>query len=391
MNKDIYVEKRDGSKELFDIIKIKKSIEFAVTDTEACQLELESKFDQFIKNHIKTSEIQNNIIQHAVRLATPQNPEWLIVAGRAYAMDLWSNFKLFNKSFLEIVKYNIKKGEYTADLLKYYSDDDINYLGTNINHNRDLEHSYSSLVTVVNKYLGKFELNQHMHMVNAMRFGQHEPDESRIEFVKDLYNILSMRKLSLATPFMSNIRKGGNVASCFIISIEDELGSIFDNVKRIAKISKNGGGLGIFLGYIRAKGSSVSGFSNASGSVTQWVKIINDTLVAVNQSFTPETEIITHKGIKQIKDIKIDDKVLTHDNTYQSVISVKVRENDSPIHKITTEKSIVNVTEGHPVLVIKKNNNSKEELTLMIKEGKIKPFWLSANELSKEYLIIYNK
>lgn len=281
---NLQVIKRDGTKELFDISKIKKSIEFAVTDTNANQLELESKFDQFIKANIKTSEIQKNVIQHAVQLATPQNPEWLNVAGRAYAMDLWSNFKLRGKSFLEVVKYNIKKGDYTKELLEFYSESDIEELGKSVIHDRDLAHSYSSLVTVVSKYLGKFELNQHMHMVNAMRFGQLEPKETRLQFVRDVYDILSLRKLSLATPFMSNIRKGGNVSSCFIISIEDDLDSIFDNVKRIAKVSKNGGGLGIFLGYIRAKGSVVNGYENAAGSVVQWIKIINATLVAVNQS-----------------------------------------------------------------------------------------------------------
>ena len=280
----IYVVKRNGEKELFDTTKIKKSIEFAVNGTEATALELESKFDQFIKNNIKTQDIQNNIIQHAVQLASPQNPEWLNVAGRAYAMDLWSNYKLLGKSFLEIVKYNIKRGEYTKELLAFYSEDDINKLGEFIDFNKDLNHSYSSLVTVVSKYLGKFELNQHMHMVNAMRFGQLEPKNTRIEFVKEVYNYLSNRQISLATPFMSNLRKGGNVSSCFIISIEDDLISIFDNIKRIAKISKNGGGLGIFVGYIRAKGSSVNGYGNAAGTVVQWIKIINDTLVAVNQN-----------------------------------------------------------------------------------------------------------
>ena len=280
----IYVVKRDGEKELFDTTKIKKSIEFAVDGTTASALELESKFDQFIKNNIKTQDIQNNIIQHAVQLASPKNPEWLNVAGRAYAMDLWANYKLLNKSFLEIIKYNIKKGDYTKDLLSHYSDDDINTLGELIDHNRDLNHSYSSLVTVMSKYLGKFELNQHMHMVNAMRFGQLEPKETRLQFVKEVYDYLSLRKISLATPFMGNLRKGGNVSSCFIISIEDDLTSIFDNIKRIAKISKNGGGLGIFVGYIRAKGSSVNGYDNAAGTVVQWIKIINDTLVAVNQN-----------------------------------------------------------------------------------------------------------
>lgn len=281
--KEIMVEKRDGTKEPYDVSKIKKSIQMAAEGQDVNPLELESKFDQFLKNGIKTRDIQLNVIQHAIQLATPQTPDWVNVAGRALAMDEWANFPLRGKSFREVVHYNIKKGFYTKDLLEYYSDDDIDELGAAVKMSRDLDYSYASLITAKKKYLGKFELNQHMHMVNAMRFGQNEPQETRIKFVKEVYNALSQRKISLATPFLSNLRKGGNVASCFIIAVEDDIDSIFDNVKRVARISKNGGGLGIFLGYLRAKGSDVNGFSNAAGTIVQWIKILNDTLVAVNQ------------------------------------------------------------------------------------------------------------
>ncbi len=284
MQREIFVTKRDGSSELYDIAKIKKSIEFATADQEVNPLQLESSIDHFIKNGIKTSYIQDNIIRHALQLATAQEPQWLIVAGRALAMQQWADFKLRGKSFYEVVQYNIKKREYTADLNKFYTKEQMDELGEYIDMSRDLAHSYSSLITVTKKYLGKYELNQHMHMVNAMRFGQLENPEDRIQFVKNTYDELSLRHISLATPFMSNLRKGGNIASCFVLSIADDLDSIFENVKRIAKISKNGGGLGIYLGHIRAKGSSVNGADNAAGSVTQWIKIINDTLVAVNQN-----------------------------------------------------------------------------------------------------------
>ena len=282
--KDVIVEKRDGTKVPFDVTKIKASIAFATDGQDVSPLQLEASLDQFVKHGITTSDIQDNVIRHAVQLATPQSPQWLNVAGRALAMQMRANFKLRDKSFLEIVQYNIKKGEYTKDLENFYSTDDIVDLGNYIDMERDLLHSHSSLITVDKKYLGKYELNQHMHMVSAMRFGQLETKETRIEFVKMLYNVLSLRKISLATPFMANLRKGGNVSSCFIIALEDDLESIFDNIKRIAKVSKNGGGLGIFLGFLRAKGSSIAGTPNAAGSVTQWVKIINDTLVAVNQN-----------------------------------------------------------------------------------------------------------
>lgn len=282
-SKEIMVEKRDGTKEPYDVSKIKKSIQMASEGQDVNPLELESKFDQFLKNGIKTRDIQLNVIQHAIQLATPQSPDWVNVAGRALAMDEWANFPLRGKSFREVVHYNIEKGHYTKDLLNFYSDQEIDELGASVKMSRDLDYSYASLITAKKKYLGKYELNQHMHMVNAMRFGQFEPKETRIKFVKEVYNALSQRKVSLATPFLSNLRKGGNVASCFIIAVEDDIDSIFDNVKRVAKISKNGGGLGIFLGYLRAKGSDVNGYPNAAGTIVQWIKILNDTLVAVNQ------------------------------------------------------------------------------------------------------------
>lgn len=282
-SKEIMVEKRDGTKEPYDVLKIKKSIQMASEGQDVNPLELESKFDQFLKPGIKTRDIQLNVIQHAIQLATPAAPDWVNVAGRALAMDEWANFPLRGKSFREVVHYNIQKGLYTKDLLEFYTDDNLDELGAAVKMSRDLDYSYASLITAKKKYLGVYELNQHMHMVNAMRFGQNEPPESRIKYVKEVYNALSLRKISLATPFLSNLRKGGNVASCFIIAVEDDIESIFDNVKRVALISKNGGGLGIFLGYLRAKGSDVNGYPNAAGTVVQWIKVLNDTLVAVNQ------------------------------------------------------------------------------------------------------------
>lgn len=281
--REIMVEKRDGTKEPYDVSKIKKSIQLAADGMDVNALELESKLDQFLRPGIKTKDIQLNVVQHAIQLATPSAPDWVYVAGRALAMDEWANFPLRGKSFREIVHHNVKKGFYTDDLLDYYTDEQLDELGAAIKLTRDLDYSYASLITAKKKYLGKFELNQHMHMVNAMRFAQNEPSETRIKFVKEVYNALSQRKISLATPFLSNLRKGGNVASCFIIAVEDDIDSIFDNVKRVALISKNGGGLGIFLGYLRAKGSDVNGYQNAAGTVVQWIKILNDTLVAVNQ------------------------------------------------------------------------------------------------------------
>lgn len=281
--KDIQVLKRDGTREPYDISKIKKSIEFATEGQGVNALQLEASIDHVLKNGIRTSEIQDNVIRHALQQATPQEPQWTKVAGRALAMQMWADFSLRGKSLYEIIKYNVRKGEYTGELLDFYSESDINFLSSKIDFLLDLDHSHASLITGMKKYLGKYELNQHMHMVNAMRFGQLEPAETRLQFVVDAYLAFAKRKISMATPFLSNLRKAGNVASCFTLRIADDTDSIFENIHRMAKISKNGGGLGVFMGEIRAKGSEVGGNPNAANSVVQWVKIINDTLVAVNQ------------------------------------------------------------------------------------------------------------
>src|SRR6478735_6022356 len=110
--REILVEKRDGTKEPYDVSKIKKSIQMAAEGQDVNPLELESKFDQFLKNGIKTRDIQLNVIQHAIQLATPSAPDWVNVAGRALAMDEWANFPLRGKSFREVVHYNVQKGNY---------------------------------------------------------------------------------------------------------------------------------------------------------------------------------------------------------------------------------------------------------------------------------------
>ena len=285
MSKCYRVVKRDGTREPFDIQKVKQSIAYACEGVDVNPLELESRIDYFIKDGIKTSDIQLNIIEHAKQLATSQTPQWLMVAGHAFAMSEHHGYALKGKTFYEIVKYIVNKGFYSKSLLTTYTKEDFDEFEQSLDHSLDLNYSYAALFTNKHKYQNPYELNQHMHMVNAMRFGEMhvESGVGRNEFVRNTYRMLAERKFSLATPFMSNHRSGGNTASCFILSIDDSIDSIFENIHRIAKISKNGGGLGIYLGKLRAKGSSVGKAKNASNTVVQWIKIINDTLVAVNQ------------------------------------------------------------------------------------------------------------
>ena len=116
-------------------------------------------------------------------------------------------------------------------------------------------------------------------MVEAMIIFHSKP----LEKVVELYNALSLRKISLATPWLSNLRSNGNISSCFIISIDDNTDSITEAFTKAVNISRMGGGLGIYLGNLRAKGSSIAGRDNSSKSVCIAAKVFNDLAIYFDQ------------------------------------------------------------------------------------------------------------
>ena len=88
----------------------------------------------------------------------------------------------------------------------------------------------------------------------------------------------------MATPTMSNARKPFHqMSSCFIDTVDDSLAGIYKSLDNFAKVSKHGGGMGLYFGKVRANGSSIRGFKGAAGGVIRWLKLVNDTATAVDQ------------------------------------------------------------------------------------------------------------
>jgi ribonucleotide reductase alpha subunit len=101
----------------------------------------------------------------------------------------------------------------------------------------------------------------------------------------EYYNELASKLISLASPFFNNLRKDGkaNLSSCFIMEVGDSLKSIMKHVTYCAEISKAGGGAGVYVGKIRAKGAPVNGHKNAASSVMNWIRLFDQVCVSVNQ------------------------------------------------------------------------------------------------------------
>ena len=117
----------------------------------------------------------------------------------------------------------------------------------------------------------------------AMHLGMKEK-ENRLTIVRRFYDMLSLQKVTMATPTLANARKPYHqLSSCFIDTVPDSLDGIYTSISNFAEVSKFGGGMGMYLGKVRARGSSIRGFEGAAGGVIRWIRVINDTAVAVDQ------------------------------------------------------------------------------------------------------------
>ena len=279
------VIKRNGKAEEYNCKKIKKAINFACDGLSVNPLKLEAKFDESLFDGVTTKAIQDNLILHAKNLSTPTDDEWLLVSGRLATMDRWGIVGCYDKPFIKYFEEQRNNGEWSHDNFDIYTKEEVELIGTFVVKERDLQHTIASVETAESKYLAKNECIQMLFIGNAMLYASVEKTpQARLLRVKEFYEELSNLDWSLASPQLMNLRKGLNNASCFILAPDDDLNSIFDAFKDAAQISKNGGGLGWYLGFIRAKGSSLMGTDGGSGGVLPQVKVLNDTLVYINQA-----------------------------------------------------------------------------------------------------------
>src|SRR5690625_3292039 len=159
-------------------------------------------------------------------------------------------------------------------------------------------------------------------MIIAMHLMQDEDESKRIELVLEAYWALSNLYMTVATPTLTNAGKThGQLSSCFIDTVDDSLQSIYNSNTDIATLSKNGGGIGVYMGKVRARGSSIKGYKGMSSGVVPWIKQLNNTAVSVDQLGTRKGAIaiyldIWHRDIESFLDLKLnngDERLRAHD------------------------------------------------------------------------------
>lgn len=264
----ITVTKRDGSKEPLDLEKLHRVVFWAtegITGVSASEVEIKSHIQFY--NGIKTSTIQETLIKSAADLITEDTPNYQYVAGRLInyhlRKEVYGDYEPW--PLLKLVRYNVELGFYDTGLLAAYSEEEWNELDRAINHKRDENFTYVAMEQWRGKYLVQnrvhkqiFETPQMAYMLIAATLFQHYSKESRLRWVKEYYDAISLHDISLPTPVMAGVRTPQKqFSSCVLIESDDSLDSINATAGSIVKYVSQKAGIGIGAGRIRAIGSPI--------------------------------------------------------------------------------------------------------------------------------------
>ncbi len=253
------------------------------------------KFQSFYKMGMSLSQRFYFLVKACVELTTKEAPRWEFIAARIYFMEYQRNLATQMAqhgidNFYEKLQYLTDEGLYGTYILQHYNRDEILEAASFIDESRNKLVNYSGLELLVKRYVVHthagvpMESIQEMYLGIALHLAMLEPREGRMMWVRRFYDMLSTLKVTMATPTLANARKPFHqLSSCFIDTVPDSLDGIYRSVDNFAQVSKFGGGMGLYFGKVRARGSAIRGFEGAAGGVIRWIRLANDTAVAVDQ------------------------------------------------------------------------------------------------------------
>ncbi len=341
--KNTYVIKKNGKEEKFNFKKIEKVFNIVSKDIQECSYEeFKKEVEKYLIPKISSSQLMKLLIKSAVDKISIENTSWQKIAWRLSLLfiykeasrNLWTKIDdLYNKeNYVKLFNHYIENNLYFKDFKNFYEDNEILKAGEYIKKERDFDYGYTTVLMYNKRYLlnpNKIikEIPQQMYMSVALFLAIPEgldslPEEiynelpendkaiiadknktlddileisketlqhpwlknRRIEVAYKIYDYTSTWKISLPTPTLLNARTNFHqLSSCFKFNIADDLRGIYHTIENMAQISKFGGWIGSYLWHIRAKWASIREVEWASGWILPWVKVMNDTAIAVNQ------------------------------------------------------------------------------------------------------------
>ena len=293
---------------------------------------LQEKFSSFTKPGMSQKDSIDALIKAAVELTTPEAPAWEMISARILSYRSEKKItrleeELGLKTFYRKVKYMTEEGLYGDYILQNYSEEEINEAATFIDPERNKLLNYSGLDLLLKRYVIKnysgkvIERVQEMFLGIALHLAMPEK-EDRLMWVRRIYNLLSKLEVTMATPTLSNSRKPSHqLSSCFIDTVPDSLDGIYRSLDNFSQVSKFGGGMGMYFGKVRATGGNIRGFKGVAGGVIRWMRLVNDTAVAVDQLGMRQGAVavyldVWHKDLPEFLQLRTnngDDRMKAHD------------------------------------------------------------------------------
>ena len=298
--------KRDGREEPYNEEKLRKVIDWATEGKEAFTNQILEGLNIKINDKMKIEVLYDELINTAVNMISPLYPIYDTISEKLYLMKIYKETCGLKKigSYPHIknfLKKGIKYKIYDKDIIKLFSDKELDKINSMIEPNRDLLFTYKGLAIFYKKYcknIGnkKLELPQITYMVAAMfsfyddYYKGNNKDKleisktERLKYIKRTYDMLSKHEITFATPRIANsMTVKAQLASCILNTPDDDTWSLNQTDSNMALYSKFSGGIAYDASYIRASGSTIQTNRGRSDGPIPFIKRVEQTISSFNQ------------------------------------------------------------------------------------------------------------
>ena len=282
---------------------------------------------------VPMEEVRRSLIL-AARALIEQDPSYTYVTARLLlhtlrmeTLGVEATQADMNTLYAGYLPEFVKKGIAAELLDERLGAYDLKALGAALDASRDLKFTYLGLQILYDRYFlhiegRRIELPQIFYMRVAMGLALNEPEGSREARAVEFYNVLSSFDFMSSTPtlFNSGTRRS-QLASCYLTTVADDLDGIYEAIKENAMLQKYAGGIGNDWTPVRALGAYIKGTNGKSQGVVPFLKVVNDTAVAVNQGGKRKGAVCSyletwHLDIEEFLELRKntgDDRRRTHD------------------------------------------------------------------------------
>ena len=327
----------DGTESKLNVLRLNTMVREAcegLQDVSAEEIIEEAKKNLY--DGVTMADVRSSLVMTA-RTLVEKEPDYTFVTARILLDNLRSEALAFlgmrqeathtemEKLYPEVLETFINKGIENEILNPELHSMDIKRLGEALKPERDKNFTYLGLQTLYDRYFlhkngVRYELPQVFFMRVAMGLSINE--ESREERAIEFYNLLSSFDFMSSTPTLFNSGTiHSQLSSCYLTTVPDDLHGIYGAIQDNAMLSKWAGGLGNDWTPVRALGSHIKGTNGKSQGVVPFLKVVNDTAVAVNQGGKRKGAVCSyletwHVDIEEFIELRKntgDDRRRTHD------------------------------------------------------------------------------